>query len=82
MSMFVLMESLYTILRYFCASLCSPVPLGTLLFSQCYCCAAERVPLFSARCVAELQTKRRCPQFLDGGRYVAVVVDGKMKTYG
>src|ERR1700751_2383656 len=61
MSMFVLIESLYTILRYFCASLCSRVPLGTLLFSPCYCCADERVPLFSARCVAEPQKKHRGP---------------------
>jgi hypothetical protein len=25
---------------------------------------------------------KKVMQFLDGGRYVAVVVDGKMKTYG
>jgi len=48
MSMFVLIEWIYTIPRYFCASLCSRVPLGTLLFSSSYCCADERVPLFSA----------------------------------
>ena len=39
--MFVLIESIYTILGCFCASLCSTVPLGTLLFSRCSCCAHQ-----------------------------------------
>ena len=36
----------------------------------------------TSKWVAMAREGKKVMQFLDGGRYVAVVVDGKMKTYG
>ena len=42
----------------------------------------EQNPDTKSRWAAMARQGKKVMQFLDGGRYVAVVVDGKMKTYG
>jgi hypothetical protein len=42
----------------------------------------EQNPDTKSRWAKMAREGKRVMQFLDGGRYVAVVVDGKMKTYG
>ena len=42
----------------------------------------EQNPDTKSRWAEMAREGKKVMQFLDGGRYVAVVVDGKMKTYG
>ena len=42
----------------------------------------EQNPDTKSKWAAMARDGKKVMQFLDGGRYVAVVVDGKMKTYG
>jgi hypothetical protein len=42
----------------------------------------EQNPDTKSKWAAMAREGKKVMQFLDGGRYVAVVVDGKMKTYG
>jgi hypothetical protein len=42
----------------------------------------EQNPDTKSRWAKMAREGKKVMQFLDGGRYVAVVVDGKMKTYG
>jgi hypothetical protein len=42
----------------------------------------EQNPDTKSKWAAMARQGKKVMQFLDGGRYVAVVVDGKMKTYG
>jgi len=42
----------------------------------------EKNPDTKSKWAAMARDGKKVMQFLDGGRYVAVVVDGKMKTYG
>lgn len=42
----------------------------------------EQNPDTKSRWAGMARQGKKVMQFLDGGRYVAVVVDGKMKTYG
>jgi hypothetical protein len=42
----------------------------------------EQNPDTKSRWAKMAREGKRVMQFLEGGRYVAVVVDGKMKTYG
>lgn len=42
----------------------------------------EQNPDTKSKWAAMTREGRKVMQFLEGGRYVAVVVDGKMKTYG
>ena len=42
----------------------------------------EQNPDTKSKWAAMARAGKKVMQFLDGGRYVAVVVDGKMKTYG
>jgi hypothetical protein len=42
----------------------------------------EQNPYTKSRWAKMAIEGKKVMQFLDGGRYVAVVVDGKMKTYG
>ena len=42
----------------------------------------EQNPDTKSKWAAMARQGMKVMQFLDGGRYVAVVVDGKMKTYG
>jgi hypothetical protein len=42
----------------------------------------EQNPDTQSKWAAMARDGKKVMQFLDGGRYVAVVVDGKMKTYG
>ena len=42
----------------------------------------EQNPDTKSKWAAMARNGKKVMQFLDGGRYVAVVVDGKMKTYG
>ena len=42
----------------------------------------EQNPDTKSRWAKIAKEGKKVMQFLDGGRYVAVVVDGKMKTYG
>jgi hypothetical protein len=42
----------------------------------------EQNPDTKSKWAAMAREGKKIMQFLDGGRYVAVVVDGKMKTYG
>ena len=42
----------------------------------------EQNPDTKSKWAAMARQGKRVMQFLDAGRYVAVVVDGKMKTYG
>src|SRR6266550_7936176 len=42
----------------------------------------EQNPDTKSRWAAMAREGKKVMQFLDGGRYVAVVVDGKVKTYG
>ena len=42
----------------------------------------EQNPDTKSRWAAMARQGKKVMQFLDGGRYVAVVVDGKMKAYG
>ena len=42
----------------------------------------EQNPNTKSKWAAMARDGKKVMQFLDGGRYVAVVVDGKMKTYG
>ena len=42
----------------------------------------EQNPDTKSRWAKLAREGKKVMQFLDGGRYVAVVVDGKMKTYG
>ena len=42
----------------------------------------EQNPDTKSRWAKMARERKKVMQFLDGGRYVAVVVDGKMKTYG
>jgi hypothetical protein len=42
----------------------------------------EQNPDTKSKWAAMAHGGKKVMQFLDGGRYVAVVVDGKMKTYG
>jgi hypothetical protein len=41
----------------------------------------EQNPDTKSKWAAMVRDGKKVMQFLDGGRYVAVVVDGKMKTY-
>ena len=42
----------------------------------------EQNPDTKSKWAAMAREGKKVMQFLDGGRYVAVVVDGKVKTYG
>lgn len=42
----------------------------------------EQNPDTKSKWAAMARDGKKVMQFLDGGRYAAVVVDGKMKTYG
>lgn len=42
----------------------------------------EQNPDTTSKWAAMARDGKKVMQFLDGGRYAAVVVDGKMKTYG
>jgi len=42
----------------------------------------EQNPYTKSRWAKMAREGKKVMQFLEGGRYVAVVVDGKMKTYG
>lgn len=42
----------------------------------------EQNPDTKSKWAAMARDGKKVMQFLDGGQYVAVVVDGKMKTYG
>ena len=42
----------------------------------------EQNPDTKSKWAAMARDGKKVMQFLEGGRYVAVVVDGKMKTYG
>lgn len=42
----------------------------------------EQNPDTKSKWAAMARQGKKVMQFLEGGRYVAVVVDGKMKTYG
>lgn len=42
----------------------------------------EQNPDTKSKWAAMARDGKKVMQFLDGGRYIAVVVDGKMKTYG
>jgi hypothetical protein len=42
----------------------------------------EQNPDTKSKWAAMARDGRKVMQFLEGGRYVAVVVDGKMKAYG
>lgn len=42
----------------------------------------EQNPDANSKWAAMAREGKKVMQFLEGGRYVAVVVDGKMKTYG
>jgi hypothetical protein len=42
----------------------------------------EQNPDTKSKWAAMARDGKKVMQFLDGGRYVAVVIDGKMKTYG